>query len=93
MEKKKTKTVHDLVVSLRAARLRKRAQAGWCEGRKPYGYREGEQVIVRRMRELRAKGLAYGVLAERMNTEGIPTRTRKRWRPQVVWRILQRHHV
>jgi hypothetical protein len=69
MEGKKTKTAHDLVISLGAARLRKRAQAGWCEGRKPYGHREGEPVIVRRMRELRAKGLAYGAIAERMNQE------------------------
>jgi hypothetical protein len=81
----------EVLAWLRAARERKRAETGRCEGRKPYGYREGEQQIFERMRELRTKGLAYGVIAERMNTEGIPTRTSKRWRPQVVWRILQRH--
>jgi DNA invertase Pin-like site-specific DNA recombinase len=79
-----------IVVRLRGARLRKRAQTGRCEGRKPYGYRDGEQQILEHMRELRAQGLAYGVIAERMNTEGVPTRTRGRWHPQMVHRILQR---
>jgi DNA invertase Pin-like site-specific DNA recombinase len=79
-----------IVVRLRAARLRKRAQTGRCEGRKPYGFREGEQRIIERMRELRADGLAYGVIAARMNAEGLPTRSRGRWHPQMVYQILQR---
>jgi len=79
-----------IVVRLRAARLRKRAQTGRCEGRKPYGFREGEQQIIERMRLLRAEGLAYGIIAERMNAEGLPTRSRGRWHPQMVYQILQR---
>jgi hypothetical protein len=42
------------------------------------------------MRLLRAEGLAYGIIAERMNAEGLPTRSRGRWHPQMVYQILQR---
>jgi hypothetical protein len=87
----KTKSSHNFIASLRAARLRKRAQAGRCEGRKPYGHREGEQQILERMRELRVEGLAYGAIADRMNREKFPTRAGVRWYAGVVWRILQRH--
>lgn len=31
-----------IVVRLRGARLRKKAQTGRCEGRKPHGFRDGE---------------------------------------------------
>jgi hypothetical protein len=33
-----------IVLKLRGARVRKRAKEGQCEGRKPYGYHEGEAV-------------------------------------------------
>ena len=82
-----------IVVRLRGARLRKRAQTGHCEGRKPFGYRDGEPQILERMRQLRAEGLAYGAIAEQMNAEGLPTRTRGRWHPQAVHRILKRNQT
>src|SRR5215469_364130 len=82
-----------IVVRLRGARLRKRAQTGHCEGRKPYGYREGEPQILERMRQLRVEGLGYGAIAEQMNAEGLPTRTRGRWHPQAVHRILNRNQT
>jgi hypothetical protein len=34
------------VLELRGARMRKRAKEGRCEGRKPYGYYEGEAVAL-----------------------------------------------
>lgn len=77
-----------IVIRLRAARLRKRAQTGRCEGRKPFGYREGEQAIIARMWALREEGLAYYRIAESLNAEGVPTRSRGRWHAQMVQRIL-----
>ena len=56
-------------------------------------YREGEPQILERMRQLRAEGLAYGAIAEQMNAEGSPTRTRGRWHPQAVHRILNRNQA
>ena len=41
-----------------------------CEGRKPYGHYPGEKRVVERMRALRAEGLAYDKLAERLTSEG-----------------------
>jgi hypothetical protein len=40
------------------------------------------------MQELRASGLTYRAVADKMNSEGLPTRSRGRWHPQTVQRIL-----
>jgi DNA invertase Pin-like site-specific DNA recombinase len=77
-----------IVLKLRGARMRKRATAGRCEGRKPFGRNEAEQAAMERMKALRAEGLAFDRIAERLNEEGVPTRTRKRWHGVVVNRIL-----
>jgi DNA invertase Pin-like site-specific DNA recombinase len=79
-----------IVARLRGARLRKRAQEGRCEGRKPYGHREGEQQTIERMRQLRAQGMAYYAIADQLNAEGVPARTDAAWATAVVWRILNR---
>ena len=77
-----------IVLKLRGARIRKRAKEGRCEGRKPYGYYEGEQGALDRLKALRAEGLGFDRIAARMNEEGIPTRTGKPWHGIVVNRIL-----
>ena len=77
-----------IVLKLRGARMRKRAKEGRCEGRKPYGYYEGEEASLERLRTLRAEGLGFDRIAARMNEEGIPTRTGKPWHGVVVNRIL-----
>jgi DNA invertase Pin-like site-specific DNA recombinase len=82
-----------IVARLRGARLRKKAQTGRCEGRKPYGFREGEQQVLERMRQLRAAGMPYYVIADQLNQEGVPARTSAPWAPAVVWRILERRHA
>jgi hypothetical protein len=41
-----------------------------------------------RMKKLRAEGLGFDKIAERLNTEGVPTRTGKRWHGVVINRIL-----
>jgi DNA invertase Pin-like site-specific DNA recombinase len=80
-----------IVAKLRGARMRKKATEGRCEGRKPYGFYEGEAGVVARMKALRADGLGFDRIAAQMNLEGIETRTRGRWHGIVVNRILKAH--
>jgi DNA invertase Pin-like site-specific DNA recombinase len=78
-----------IVLKLRGARLRKKAQQGRCEGRKPFGFYDGESKALRRMNELRADGLGFDRIAAKLNKEGVPTRTAgKGWHGVVVNRIL-----
>jgi DNA invertase Pin-like site-specific DNA recombinase len=77
-----------IVLKLRGARMRKRAREGRCEGRKPFGYYEGEHAVLARLKALRAEGLGFDRIAARMNAEGQPTRTGKPWHGVVVNRIL-----
>ena len=77
-----------IVSKLRGARMRKRAKEGRCEGRKPYGFYEGEMGVIDRMKALRGDGLGFDRIAAQMNAEGIETRTRGRWHGVVVNRIL-----
>lgn len=77
-----------IVAKLRGARMRKRAQEGRCEGRKPFGYYEGESGALRRMQALRSESLGFDRIAARLNAEGVPTRTGKPWHGIVVNRIL-----
>jgi DNA invertase Pin-like site-specific DNA recombinase len=77
-----------IVAKLRGARLRKRAQQGRCEGRKPYGHYEGEQATIERIKELRAAGMGFDRIAAQLNEEGLKPRTGQRWHGLVVNRIL-----
>jgi len=77
-----------IVAKLRGARMRKRAKEGRCEGRKPYGFYDGEQPGIERMKSLRGEGLGFDRIAAQMNAEGIETRTRGRWHGVMVNRIL-----
>lgn len=79
---------NQIVLKLRGARMRKRAAEGRCEGRKPFGRSEAEKAAMDRMKALRAEGLAFDRIAERLNVEGVPTRTGKRWHGIVINRIL-----
>ena len=79
-----------IVSKLKGARDRKKAETGVCEGRKPFGDRPGEQVVIDKMQELRAKGLSYHNIAEDLNYSEMPTRTGKPWFASVVRDILQR---
>ncbi len=77
-----------IVLKLRGARMRKRAKEGRCEGRKPYGFYDGEEAVIERMNALRATGLGFDRVAVQLNTEGLKTRTGARWHGLVVNRIL-----
>jgi hypothetical protein len=78
-----------IVLKLKAARMRKRAKEGRCEGRKPFGYYEGEQAAIERMRALAGTGISVRSITARLNAESVPTRTGKPWRDAVVGRILK----
>jgi DNA invertase Pin-like site-specific DNA recombinase len=77
-----------VVSKLAGARARKRASAGRCEGRKPFGHYPGEAAIVGRLRAIQAEGMGFDRIAARANAEGLPTRTGKPWHGVVVNRIL-----
>ena len=77
-----------IVAKLRGARQRMKAKTGSCEGRKPFGYYDGEQQALDRMKALRAKGMGFDRIAEKLNAEGIPLRTGQRWWGKTINGIL-----
>jgi DNA invertase Pin-like site-specific DNA recombinase len=77
-----------IVLKLRGARMRMRAKEGRCEGRKPYGFYDGEEAVIERMNALKASGLGFDRIAAQLNAEGLKTRTGARWHGLVVNRIL-----
>lgn len=79
-----------IVLKLRVARERKKAQTGRREGRKPYGYYEGESEVIGRMKNLRAEGLGFARIAAKLNEEQVSTRSGKPWHHFVVNQILSR---
>jgi site-specific DNA recombinase len=80
-----------IVIKLRAARTRKKADTGRCEGRKPFGNREGEQRTIDRMRALQTSGISIRAITAKLNRDGVPTRAGGQWRDAVVGRILAVH--
>lgn len=80
----------NLVLKLRAARQRSRVKNGRCEGRKPFGTREGESAVLARMKEL-AITMTYKQVADALNAEGFTTRTSGQWFPGTVYNILRKN--
>jgi DNA invertase Pin-like site-specific DNA recombinase len=79
-----------IVAKLRGARMRKKAATGRCEGRKPYGHRDGEQLVLQQMQALRAEGLSYHKIAARLNEQQLAPRSGARWHGFSVQTILSR---
>jgi DNA invertase Pin-like site-specific DNA recombinase len=77
---------HTTVLKLRGARQRMKEETGRCEGRKPYGHRDGELAVLDRIKSLSAFGAP--VISEILNAEGVPTRYGKPWRATTIRRIL-----
>jgi ribonuclease I len=82
-----------IVAKLRGARERVKAKHGRCEGRKPFGYFEGETETLKRIQELRSDALGFDRIAEQLNAEGFKGRLGGRWHGLVVNRILRRNVV
>lgn len=79
---------NQIVSKLRGARMRKKAQTGRCEGRKPFGRYDGENAAITRMKQLRSEGLGFDRIAIKLSAEHVPTRTGKPWHGFVVNGIL-----
>jgi DNA invertase Pin-like site-specific DNA recombinase len=79
-----------IVLKLKASRQRMRAKTGRCEGRKPYGTREGERDVIGRIVEFHKNGLNYSEIAAKLNALGIKARSGGVWFPANVCRILSR---
>ena len=82
-----------IVLKLKAARSRARRENGICEGRKAFGERDGESATMDLIRSLRrkpkgGKRMAFAAIAEKLNADGVPTRTGKPWHPEVIRRLL-----
>jgi DNA invertase Pin-like site-specific DNA recombinase len=77
-----------IVAKLRGARQRMKARTGACEGRKPYGFYDGESEALERMRTLRETGMGYDRITEVLNAEGLKPRTGAQWWGKTVNNIL-----
>jgi len=77
-----------IVYKLRAARQRKRTRDGWCEGRKPFGSRPGEDSTIARMKSLREEGATWDSIAITLNAEGVKPRQGNAWYATSVRRIV-----
>jgi hypothetical protein len=84
------------VLKLRAARDRKSRKIGRrVEGKKAYGSRPGEAVVIDRIRELHrkphnARRRSLQEIADVLNAEGRPTRTGKPWSKSALHQIIDR---
>ena len=90
---------NQLVRRMRKARDKKSADAKHrIEGPKAYGATPAERHIVNRVRAMRrtrrngTSGMTMQAIADRLNSEGVPTRLGKRWTPVQVYNILTPHH-
>lgn len=79
-----------IVLKLRAARDRIKAQTGRCGGRNPYGFRTGESEAVEQIMSLDEEGLGTNAIAEYLNARQVPTRYGKKWHSGTVSKILAR---
>jgi DNA invertase Pin-like site-specific DNA recombinase len=86
-----------LVKKLRKSREQIRQKKGKCEGRKRYGEDSPEeQEVVKRIKLMRRKrkgglkGMSMQQIADKLNEEGIKTKTGKRWHRAQVHAVLNR---
>lgn len=83
-----------IVMKLRGARRRAKAAApdGRCEGRKPYGYRDGEKDVIARILALHSLGIGVTEITEDLNRNSTRRpRKGRQWWPSTVSNILDRH--
>lgn len=85
-----------IVLKMKAARDKIRAEKGRCEGRKPFGTLPGEDEAIARIRALRRKPvgkdkrLSFAKIAATLNEEGFPTRGGGPWGASSVQAIMRR---
>ena len=87
---------NNLVRKLRKARERKRTAEGRCEGRKPFGDRDGEDQAIALMHRLRrkpigkAKRMSFTKIAAELEDQGFKTRSGGVWSASTVRDVLNR---
>ena len=79
------------VLKLRAARQRLRDQNGKCEGRKAYGTKTGEDVILDIIMDMKRKDYSADGIALMLNDLKYKTRYGKPWHGATVRKILSRN--
>jgi hypothetical protein len=79
-----------IVLKLRSARTRKKAQSGRCEGAKPYGEKPGEKRVLEYIQSLRMKGMGFDRIAAHLNSEGIRPRRGRQWWGMTINQILSK---
>lgn len=89
-----------VVKKLRIGRQRKKLKTGKCEGRKRFGEdNEAEKNIVKKIIYLRRKDrgqlkqMSFRKIANKLNDEGIETKTKKSWTAMTVYNVLNRKYV
>lgn len=78
-----------IVLKLRGARRRIKAQEGRCEGRKPYGFRPDEKATMARIEKWREAGITFDTIAANLNKEGVPTRYGQTWRRDTLAKMFR----
>lgn len=80
-----------IVLKLRGARRRMKASTGRCEGRKPFGHKPGEALVLDMIREGHRAGLCNDDIAKALNDSGQPTRSgTAQWAGPTIAKILRR---
>lgn len=84
----------------KSALRHKRESGKRISGKIPYGFKlvnekdliavKEEQKVIKRMQQLRLKGLSYAKIADRLNEENIPTKNSGEWHTSTVQQILKR---
>jgi len=87
---------NQIVRRLKKGRERAKAKRGKCEGRKPFGETPEEALIVKKIKSMRRKrkgripGLTLQEIAEKLNSDGIQTKSGKDWTANHVWNVLNK---
>jgi DNA invertase Pin-like site-specific DNA recombinase len=80
-----------IALKLRGARIRAKAKdPNYKEGRKPFGFRPGEQETIQRVLKLRSAGQSLASIAKTLTAEGRKPRKGQVWFEQQVARIVAR---
>jgi DNA invertase Pin-like site-specific DNA recombinase len=79
-----------LVAKLKAARQRARLRDGYCEGRRRYGFYEGEPGIIQRIVTLRNQGATLADIRDTLRLEQVPTQRGGNWQSSTILAILRR---
>jgi DNA invertase Pin-like site-specific DNA recombinase len=81
-----------LVLKLKGSRERAKLRDGRCEGRKPYGFKDGEREVLDRILGM-AETMTQTEIAAALNAQGVKPRSGGKWWPRVVGRMLKAQEI